>query len=185
MPVYLDTSALAKWYLDEPGSEAFARWIQDEEDEVWISSLTLVEMRCLLARRRRAQELTPEHEALAFSTFREDVDRAFLFVQPIEDRFLAAALHLIERLADHSLRTLDALHLSVARELPGRESRHCGRGHGESGSFAGDGDELVRNAGIGREVVLELAFHRPAVGPPGSADTRRRRANRRLHIHPP
>jgi uncharacterized protein len=116
--VYLDTSALAKWYLDEPGSEAFAEWIQSEDEEIWISSLTVVEMRCLLARRRRYREITAEQEELAFSSFREDVDRAFLFLQPVEDRFVTAALHLIDRLSDLPLRTLDALHLSIARDLP-------------------------------------------------------------------
>lgn len=114
--VYLDTSALAKWYLDEPRSEELSQWIQ-EEDEVWISSLTMVEMRCLLARRRRAGEISGEHEELAFATFREDVDHVYLFLEPIEDRIVHAALGLIERLSDHPLRTLDAIHLSVARNL--------------------------------------------------------------------
>lgn len=114
--VYLDTSALAKWYLNEPRSEDFARWVQDE-DEIWISTLTSVEMRSLLARRRRAGELSPDVEELAFATFREDVDHVFLFLQPIEDRTVQAALHLVERLSEHPLRSLDAIHLSVAREL--------------------------------------------------------------------
>jgi uncharacterized protein len=118
MTVYLDTSALAKWYLDEPGSEAFAEWIQSEDEEIWISSLTVVEMRCLLARRRRNHEITAEQEELAFSTFQENVDRAFLFLQPVEDRFLKSARHLIDLLPDVPLRTLDALHLSIARDLP-------------------------------------------------------------------
>lgn len=114
--VYVDTSALAKWYLDEPRSEDFSRWIQDE-DEVWISSLTMVEMRCLLARRRRAGEISSQNEEVAFATFREDVDHVYLFLEPIEDRIVGAALGLIERLADLPLRTLDSIHLSVARNL--------------------------------------------------------------------
>lgn len=114
--VYLDTSALAKWYLNEPRSEDFARWIQ-EEDEVWISTLTMVEMRCLLARRRRSGELGAGFEERAFATFREDVDRVYLFLQPVEDGTVHAALGLIDRLAEHPLRTLDAIHLSIARDL--------------------------------------------------------------------
>lgn len=114
--VYLDTSALAKWYLDEPRSEEFVRWVQDE-DEVWISTLTEVDMRCLLARRRRAGEISAEYEEQAFAAFRADVDHVYLFLEPIEDRLLYAALGLIERLSDHPLRTLDAIHLSVARDL--------------------------------------------------------------------
>ena len=56
---YVDTSALAKWYLPEEGSEKLAQWIQQQEDTC-ISSLTMTELRCLLARRRRMGLLTAE-----------------------------------------------------------------------------------------------------------------------------
>lgn len=49
--VYLDTSALAKWYLNESRSQEFTAWFQTQPD-VHLSSLTLTEFRCLLARRR-------------------------------------------------------------------------------------------------------------------------------------
>ena len=48
---YLDTSALAKWYLNEVGSEAFVGFLQGLDSAV-ISSLTVTEMRSLLSRRR-------------------------------------------------------------------------------------------------------------------------------------
>ena len=114
--VYLDTSALAKWYLNEPRSEELAEWIRDE-DEASISTLTQVEMRCLLARRRRSGQISTEIEQRAFATFQEDVDRSFLFLQPVEDHVLLAAIHLMDRLHEHPLRSLDALHLSIARDL--------------------------------------------------------------------
>ena len=114
--VYVDTSAVAKWYLNEPRSDVFTAWIV-EQPEPWISTLTVLEMRCLLARRRRAGEITTTLEARAFSTFEEDVANAHLFLQPIDDRFLRVALALIERLPDLPLRTLDAIHLAVARHL--------------------------------------------------------------------
>jgi uncharacterized protein with PIN domain len=50
--VYIDTSALAKWYLNEAHAHEFSNWIQKQED-THISSLTITEFRCLLARRRR------------------------------------------------------------------------------------------------------------------------------------
>ena len=50
--IYFDTSALAKWYLNEARSDDVERYIQ-EHGPVAISELTVVEMRCLLARRRR------------------------------------------------------------------------------------------------------------------------------------
>ena len=49
---YLDTSALAKWYLNEAGSEAFVEFLQGLDSAV-ISSLSVTEMRSLLSRRRR------------------------------------------------------------------------------------------------------------------------------------
>lgn len=114
--VYVDTSALAKWYLNEPRSSDFADWIV-EQAEPWISSLTSVEMRCLLARRRRTGEIDREIEIRVFSTFEEDVANGHLFLHPVDDEALLAALALIERLESVPLRTLDALHLALARQL--------------------------------------------------------------------
>lgn len=53
--IYFDTSALAKWYLNEVGSGDVEKYIQ-EHGPVDMSDLTVVEMRCLLARRRRGGE---------------------------------------------------------------------------------------------------------------------------------
>ena len=54
---YIDTGALAKWYLPEPGSEDFSNWMVQQEDTC-ISNLTITEFRCLLARRRRMELLS-------------------------------------------------------------------------------------------------------------------------------
>ena len=59
--VYIDTSALAKWLLNESDSAAFVDYLQTL-DVVVISSLTVTEMRSLLSRRRRMGELTVEIE---------------------------------------------------------------------------------------------------------------------------
>jgi hypothetical protein len=107
---------VAKWYLNERGSEELADWIV-EQPEPWISTLTSLEMRCLLARRRRAREISPETERLVYSTFEEDVANGHLFVHPVDDEALRGGLSLIHRLADLPLRTLDALHLALARQL--------------------------------------------------------------------
>jgi Predicted nucleic acid-binding protein, contains PIN domain len=114
--VYLDTSALAKWYLNESRSEDFAAWIQDEAD-VHISTLTVVEMRCLLARRRRNRELSIDMEQKVFATLLDDIVQGFLTQHPVEDEHAMGALNLLTLLADHPLRTLDAIHLGVARRL--------------------------------------------------------------------
>jgi uncharacterized protein len=113
---YLDTSALAKRYLNEPGSEAFERFLLDRRRAA-ISRLTTVEFRCLLARRRRAGDLTPNIEAAAFRLFLDDIAGGYLQVHPLADDHARNALALIERLDTHSLRTLDALHLAAASAI--------------------------------------------------------------------
>ncbi len=114
--VYVDTSALAKWYLNEPGSDEFVDWIVDQS-EPWISTLTAVELRCLFARKQRNRDISLEMSSRAYATFEEDTDRGHLYVHPLEDGTLRAALGLIGRLPNIALRTLDAIHLSVAQEL--------------------------------------------------------------------
>ena len=53
MNAYIDTSALAKSHIREPRSLEVLDWTE-AQDEVATSPLTLVEFRCMLARRRRA-----------------------------------------------------------------------------------------------------------------------------------
>jgi predicted nucleic acid-binding protein len=110
---YLDTSALAKWYLNEPGSDDFVRYLLGLDSAV-ISSLTRTEMRSLLSLRRRIGDLTTELESELFAAFQEDIDRGWLQLYPIEDARFAEASNLISRHPQHPLRTLDALHLVQA-----------------------------------------------------------------------
>ena len=107
---YLDTSALAKWYLNEVGSESFVDFLQRLGSAV-ISSLTVTEMRSLLSRRRRMGDLSVELESLLFAALLSDIDRGWLLQVPVGDARFAEATNLIARYPDHPLRTLDALHL--------------------------------------------------------------------------
>lgn len=113
---YLDTSALAKWYLNEAGSDAFVAFLQGLGSAV-ISSLTVTEMRSLLSRRRRMGELSVELESLLFAALLEDIDRGWLQRYAVDDARFAEATNLIARYPEHSLRTLDALHLTLAVHL--------------------------------------------------------------------
>lgn len=69
---YLETSALAKWYLAEANSEQVSEYIQCLDDAV-ISTLTKTEMRCLLARRKRMDELTANLENQIYAAFLDDI----------------------------------------------------------------------------------------------------------------
>ena len=110
--VYLDTSALAKWYLNEPGSDAFVEFLQSVNIAV-ISSLTCTEMRSLLARRRRMQELDSELETGILSAFHQDIKDGHLHRYPVDDARLDDAEMLMGQYPQYALRTLDAVHLAV------------------------------------------------------------------------
>ena len=113
---YLDTSALAKWYLNEAGSEAFVEFLQGLDSAV-ISSFSVTEMRSLLSRRRRMGDLSVELESVLFAALLDDIDRGWLQRYPLDDARFAEATNLIARYPEHPLRTLDALHLTVAADL--------------------------------------------------------------------
>ncbi len=116
MSCYLDTSALAKWYVHESGSEAFERFILDlEPGQAWISSLTIAEMRSLLARHRRMHTFDKDYEQAAWATFRQDIELGVLALKPVEDTHFSLAAELMDSLAPLAPRTLDALHLATAK----------------------------------------------------------------------
>ena len=115
MSCYLDISALAKWYLPEPRSEEFEAFAL-KEPLLLISHLTVCEMRSLLARRRRMGDLNAEEEDAVWNTFLRDRADGVFIILPMGDAHLLAATKLIGKLADCPLRTLDALHLTIASQ---------------------------------------------------------------------
>ena len=136
MGPYLDTSALAKWYLNEPFSEAFEEFIRAQPAAA-ISRLTVVELRCLLARRRRAGEITKAIETRVYAAFEKDVSGGSLQVHPVVDGHVIAALGLIERLGRYPLRTLDALHLAIAQGIHCRQLATADKTMADAGKAAG------------------------------------------------
>lgn len=113
---YFDTSALAKWYLNEARSDDVEKYIQ-ERGPVDISDLTVLEMRCLLARRRRERNIDSKAEIQVFATLQEDIRQKFLICHPLPVGVTEGAVNLLSVLPDLPLRTLDALHLMIAKEI--------------------------------------------------------------------
>ena len=114
---YIDTSALAKWYLPEAGSEDFSEWMQSQDDTC-ISSLTITEFRCLLAGRRRMEMLSALEVQQLYAKFKQDIEDVHLIHYPVENRHILNASLMIESLPSVPLRTLDALHLTIANDIP-------------------------------------------------------------------
>ncbi len=109
---YLDTSALAKWYLNEPFSEAVDDYLLTVP-YAWISSLTTLEFRCLLARRRRSEQISPVMEARVLALFEQDIAAGYLQVITFEQSHLERASRIVASLPEHPLRSLDVLHLAM------------------------------------------------------------------------
>lgn len=114
--IYVDTSALAKWYVPEAGSEQFSEWMQAQE-RTWISTLTLVELNSLVLRRMRDSELDHRQAQEVLATLADDINQGYLLLQPVDDSTVSGAIPVLARLGDQPLRTLDAIHLSVISEL--------------------------------------------------------------------
>jgi predicted nucleic acid-binding protein len=112
--VYLDTSVLAKWYIAELNSERVAEYIIAIDNAI-VSTLTKTELRCLLARRKRMQEINADLEAQIYATFLDDIAQGHLSLCKVEDKHVESAANLISILPAFSLRTLDALHLAIAQ----------------------------------------------------------------------
>jgi predicted nucleic acid-binding protein len=112
-PIYLDSSALAKLYLPEPGSDILNGMLEGRDDLV-ISDLAVTEVVSALARRRREGQID--------AGFVRRVQREILqhvaagVYRSVE---LAATIHreaerLLLHLARVPLRAADALHLALA-----------------------------------------------------------------------
>lgn len=113
MSTYIDTSALAKCYIREPRSFDVLDWL-DTRDCASICSLTMIEFRCLLARRRRAGSISGEIEAAALARWETDVDGGMWRLERLEHEDYNTARQMIERLKTVPLRALDAVHLAAA-----------------------------------------------------------------------
>jgi predicted nucleic acid-binding protein len=105
MTVFADSSALAKRYLDEPGSDD----VRAIPGRLAISALALVEVASAIWRKSREATIEPYEASLLHGDL--DADSARYAVVAPTTRVLADAAALVAR---HPLRALDAIQLSSA-----------------------------------------------------------------------
>jgi predicted nucleic acid-binding protein len=134
--IYVDTSALVKRYLQEPGSDTFDAFFLDRAP-LGISRLTVIEMRCALARRRRATLVSPELESQVLEAFRLDMQDGALIVESFGEDDMTLAYHLMDEVGNVPLRTLDALHLAVARRSAATEFATADKNQAEAANRLG------------------------------------------------
>ncbi len=70
--VFLDTSALAKLYHQELGSDYVERLLDTQENRVFVSPLSLIEMESVLATKARVGQLSQAGVEVARRRFRID-----------------------------------------------------------------------------------------------------------------
>lgn len=112
--LYMDTSALLKRYVLEPQTLQVNSFFE-QHAPITISRLVLLELRCALARRVRAQELTSELVAEVLEAVRLDIADGTLLIVKMQDASVDAASSMIETMPQYALRGMDALHLGLAQ----------------------------------------------------------------------
>jgi predicted nucleic acid-binding protein len=106
--LFVDTSALVRRYVDEPGRALVVDTMTGEP--VWVAS-ALARTEAMVTLHQLASG--PRQQQRLWSSLRDDWD-AFAVV-PVDDRCLARA---VELGAEYGVRLVDAIHLAAADRLP-------------------------------------------------------------------
>jgi predicted nucleic acid-binding protein len=111
MRVFLDSSALAKRYVAETGSEAVLDWCA-RADELALSSLAIPEIVSALCRLRRDGRLGEKQYRDAKSDLLTDLEDALLC-----DASPTILKHAVRALENHPVRSSEAIHVGSALAL--------------------------------------------------------------------
>ncbi len=115
---FLDTSALAKHYHQEAGTDIVEQLFQHPTSSRFLSRLTTVELHSVFARRVRTRDLEDDAFGLLRQRFLADiVEGKLTVVRMTDDHYRVAQNLLLKHATQRSLRTLDALQLAVAVDL--------------------------------------------------------------------
>jgi predicted nucleic acid-binding protein len=107
---FLDTSALAKYYRRERGSDFIERLFADAVAQRLISRLAMVEMESAFATKVRSGEIDKESARIAQRRLESDLGRRNVLMAAASDEHFAIARGLVVKYGtDRGLRTLDAL----------------------------------------------------------------------------
>jgi predicted nucleic acid-binding protein len=116
-PLYVDTSALVKFYYPEEGSDRVEELLL-KADRVYISDLTMVEMAAALTQKVRTGDLSKRAETMIWTAFLDDMNAGTVEMAPLLERHYSKAANIIREYGGkHGIKTLDALHLSLAHSL--------------------------------------------------------------------
>ena len=111
MRIFIDTSALAKHFFQEEGTQE-VQDILTQADMVYVSILSLPETFSTLARKKREEKVSTrqyiEIKKAIVKDFRD------FNISELSPRIISKSIFLLEK---YSIRTLDAIHLASALEI--------------------------------------------------------------------
>lgn len=111
MRIFLDTSALAKRYVQEPGSGELTELLTSNTSEIFISTLAFVEFASAMGRKLRNKEIAEAEVTEAIEEFEKDWHQVFAKI-PLEDMLAETASAIA---LQYSLKGADAVHLASAQ----------------------------------------------------------------------
>lgn len=116
--IYIDTSALAKCYFLEKNSQEVESFLsekfQQNAKSLVISSLSKLELDCAINRKLRSKLIDESYQQRVIDLFAQHIELAFYSALRVDDACYEQAKKLIAQ-TQYPLRSLDALHLAIAR----------------------------------------------------------------------
>ncbi len=110
--VYVDTSALIKWFIEEKNSSLVDTFFEQKLNYS-ISDLVILEFECTLRRIQRSGKITESYRLKAMQTLAEQIQDQWFEKVNLSNQNFKNAKHLIEQVSPLALRSLDALHLAI------------------------------------------------------------------------
>jgi predicted nucleic acid-binding protein len=106
---FLDTSALVKLYVQEPGTDQLLHLIGDyPENRFAVLAISVVELRSAIRRRQRAGDIEASVTIAVLESVQRHMESRFLR-QAVNDTVIDTALEMIDR---YALRAYDAVQLA-------------------------------------------------------------------------
>lgn len=105
---FLETSALVKLYVREPGTDHLLRLASGTENRFAVLRVSQIEIRSAIRRRERSGDMSASVAGMLLDRFQRHLEARFL-IQALNDVVLDVASGLIDH---HALRAYDAIQLA-------------------------------------------------------------------------
>ena len=112
--VYVDTSVLIKWFIQEQNSSLVDTFFEQKLNYT-LSDLVILEFDCALRRIQRSGKITEDYRLKATKALAEQIQDQWFEKVTFSNQIFRDAKRLIEQLAPLALRSLDAVHLTIAQ----------------------------------------------------------------------